>query len=66
MYSPTISFKKSFSKQTLAGISSHIAKKLILRCPRVRLNFSVKRMFELLAYNGAFGIPPYTGVGLEM
>jgi hypothetical protein len=23
-------------------------------------------MFEFLAYNGAFGIPTYTGVGLEM
>lgn len=62
-----VSIRKYFSKQTLAGISSHIAaKKQILRCPRVRLNFSVKRMFEFLAYNGAFGIPPYTGVGLEM
>jgi hypothetical protein len=67
MYSPTISFRKYFNKQTLTGISSHFAaKKLILRCPKLRLNFSIKRMFELLAYNGAFGTAPYTGVGLEM
>jgi hypothetical protein len=26
----------------------------------------MKRMFELLAYDGSFGIPPYTGAGLEM
>ena len=44
--------RKYFSKQTITGISSHIAaKKLILRCPKLRLNFSVKRMFELLAYD---------------
>ena len=67
MHSATISIRKYFSKQTLAGISSHLtAKKQILRYPRVRLNFSIKRMFELLAYNGTFGIPPYTGAGLEM
>jgi hypothetical protein len=67
MYSPTISFRKYFNKQTLTGISSHFAaKKLTLRCPKLRLNFSIKRMFELLAYNGAFGTAPYTGVGLEM
>lgn len=42
------------------------AKKLILRYPRVRLNFSIKRMFEFLAYNGAFGTTPYAGAGLEM
>ncbi|MGI8834244.1 MAG: hypothetical protein ACR2IS_16615 [Nitrososphaeraceae archaeon] len=63
-----VSIRKFFSKQTLAGISSHIAaKKLIFRHPKLRLNISVKRMMiELLAYNGTFGIPPYTGVGLEM
>jgi hypothetical protein len=67
MHSATISIRKYFSKQTLAGISSHLtAKKQILRYPRVRLNFSIKRMFELLAYDGAFGTTPYTGVGLEM
>jgi hypothetical protein len=55
------SIRKYFSKQTLSGISSHIAAKiLILRCPKLRLNFSMKRMFELLAYNGSFGIPSYT------
>ena len=56
-----VSIRKYFRKHTLADF-----RKLILRCPRVRLNFSVKRMFEFLAYNGAFGTPPYTGVGLEM
>ena len=67
MHSATISFRKYFSKLTLASISSHLtARKLILSYPRVRLNFSNKRMFELLAYNGTFGIPPYTGAGLEM
>jgi hypothetical protein len=67
MRSATISFRKYFGKQTLSGISSYFAaKKLILRCPKLRLNFSMKRMFELLAYNGSFGIPPYTGAGLEM
>ena len=68
MYSPTISFRKYFNKQTLTGISSHIAaKKLIFRHHKLRLNISVKRMMiELLAYNGAFGTAPYAGVGLEM
>jgi hypothetical protein len=62
-----VSIRKYFSKQTLSGISSHIAaKNLIFRHPKLRLNFSVKRMFELLAYNGAFGITPYSGAGLEM
>ena len=61
------SIRKYFSKQTLSGISSHIAAEiLIIRCPKLRLNFSMKRMFELLAYNGSFVIPPYTGAGLEM
>ena len=41
--------------------------KLIFRHPKLRLNFSIKRMMiELLAYNGAFGTPLYTVVGLEM
>jgi hypothetical protein len=62
-----VSTRKYFNKQTLSGISSHIAaKKLIFRHPNLRLNFSVKRMFELLAYNGAFGTTPYSGAGLEM
>ena len=63
-----VSIRKYFSKQTLSGISSHIAaKKLIFRHPKLRLNFSVKRiMFELLAYNRTFGITLYTGAGLEM
>jgi hypothetical protein len=61
------SIRKYFCKQIVTGISSHLtARKLILRYPRVRLNFSIKRMFEFLAYNGSFGIPTYTGVGLEM
>jgi hypothetical protein len=63
----SLSIRKYFSKQTLSGISSHIAAKiLILRWSKLRLNFRMKRMFELLAYNGSFGIPPYTGAGLEM
>ena len=62
------SIRKYFSKQISSGISSHIvAMKLIFRHPKIRLNFSIKRMMiELLAYNGAFGTPLYTGVGLEM
>ena len=36
------------------------AKIPILKYPELQLNFSVKRMFELLAYNGFFGIPSYT------
>jgi hypothetical protein len=62
------SIRKYFSEQTSSGISSHIvAMKLIFRHPKLRLNFSIKRMMiELLAYNGAFGTPLYTGVGLEM
>ena len=63
-----VSFRKYFSKQTITGKSSHIAaKKLIFRHHKLRLNISVMRMmFKLLAYNGTFGIPTYTGVGLEM
>jgi hypothetical protein len=63
-----VSIRKYFSKQTLAGISSHIAaKKLIFRHHKLRLDISVKRMMnEFLAYNGTFSIPPYTGAGLEM
>jgi hypothetical protein len=63
-----VSIRKFFSKQTLAGISSHIAsKKLIFRHPKLRLNIRVKRMMiELLAYNGTFGTTPYSGAGLEM
>ena len=63
-----VSIRKYFSKQTLSGISSHIAaKKLILRHHKLRLNISVKRMMiELLAYNGTFGTTPYSGAGLEM
>ena len=58
MHSATIFLKKYFSKQTLLGIFSNIAaKKLILRYPKLRLNFSFKMNFELLAYNGVFGIP---------
>jgi hypothetical protein len=67
MYSSTLSFRKYFNKQTLSGISSHFAaKKLILRCPKLRLNFGIKRIFELIAYNGAYGMTPYSGAGLEM
>jgi hypothetical protein len=68
MQSATISFKKYFNKQTLSGISSHIAaKKLILRHHKLRLNISIKRMMiELLAYNGTFGISLYSGAGLEI
>ena len=57
MQSATISFRKYFNKQTLSGISSHIAaKKLVLRHHKLRLIISVKRMMiELLAYNGTFG-----------
>ena len=63
-----VSIRKFFSKQTLAGISSHIAaKKLIFRHPKLRLNISVKRiMIELLAYNGTVGTTPYSGAGIEM
>ena len=66
MQSATISFRKYFSKQTLSGISSHIAaKKLIFRHHKLRLNISVKRMMiELLAYNGTFGTSLYSGAGL--
>jgi hypothetical protein len=48
-----VSIRKYFSKQTLSGISSHIAaKNLILRHHKLRLNISVKRMMiELLAYS---------------
>jgi hypothetical protein len=61
------SLRKYFSKLTLAGISSHIAtKKLIFRLPKLQINFSVKRMFELLAYTRAFSTTPYSGAGLEM
>jgi hypothetical protein len=68
MHSATISFRKYFSKQIFARISSHLtARKLILRYPRVRLNLlRFRKMFELLAYNGAFGTTPYSGAGLEM
>jgi hypothetical protein len=68
MQSATISFRKYFNKQTLTGISSHIAaKKLVFRHPRLRLNISVKRMMiELLAYNGTFGTTLYSVAGLEM
>ena len=53
-----VSIRKYFSKQTITGISSHIAaKKLIFRHHKLRLNISVKRMmFKLLAYNRTFGI----------
>ena len=63
-----VSIRKHFNKQTLSGISHIAAKKLILRHPNLRLSRhpSVKRMFELLAYNGAFGTTPYSGAGLEM
>ena len=61
-----VSIREYFSKQTITGISSHIAaKKLIFRHHKLQPNFSVKRMFELLVYNGAFGTTPYKGVGLE-
>ena len=62
------SIRKYFSKQTITGISSHIAaKKLVFRHPKLRLDISVKRMLiELLAYNGTFGTTPYSGAGLEM
>jgi hypothetical protein len=44
MHSATISFRKYFSKQTFARISSHLtARKLILRYPRVRLNLGSGR-----------------------
>jgi hypothetical protein len=63
-----VSIRKYFNKQTLSGIPHIAAKKLILRHPNLRLSRhpSVKRMFELLAYNGAFGTNPYSGAGLEM
>ena len=63
-----VSIRKYFSKQTITGISSHIAaKKLIFRHHKLRLNISVKgMMFKLLAHNGTFGIPTYSGAGLEM
>jgi hypothetical protein len=62
------SIRKYFSKQTLSGISSHIAAKiLIFKHPKLRLNISVKRMMiELLAYNGTFGTTPYSGADIEM
>jgi hypothetical protein len=68
MQSATISFRKYFNKQTLSGISSHIAaKKLILRHHKLRLDISIKKiMIELLAYYGTFGTSLYIGVGLEM
>ena len=66
MYPATLSFRKYFSKQTLTGIS-FAAKKQIFRHLKLRLNISVKRMMiELLAYNGTFSIPPYSGAGLEI
>ena len=63
-----VSIRKFFSKQTITGISSHIAaKKLFFRHHKLRLDISVKRMMiELLGYNGAFGTTPYFGAGLEM
>ena len=63
-----ISIRKYFSKQTISGISSHIAaNKLVFRHHKLRLNISVKRiMIELLAYNGTFGTTLYSGAGLEM
>jgi hypothetical protein len=63
-----VSIRKYFSKQTITGISSHIAaKKLIFRHHKLPLNISVKRMmFKLLAYNGTFGTTLYSGAGLEM
>jgi hypothetical protein len=63
-----VSIRKYFSKQTITGISSHIAaKKLIFRHHKLRLNISVKGMMnELLAYNGTFGTTLYSGAGLEM
>ena len=63
-----VSIRKYFSKQTITGISSHIAaKKLIFSHHKLRLNISVKRMMiELLAYNGTFGTTLYSGAGLEM
>jgi hypothetical protein len=62
-----VSIRKYFNKQTLSGISHIAAKKLILRHPKLRLSRhpSVKRMFELLAYNGAFGTTPYSGAALR-
>ena len=53
-----VSIRKYFSKQTISGISSHIAaNKLVFRHHKLRLNISVKRiMIELLSYNGTFGI----------
>jgi hypothetical protein len=68
MQSATISFRKYFNKQTLSGISSHIAaKKLILRHHKLRLDISIKKiMIELLAYYGTFGTSLYIGAGLEM
>jgi hypothetical protein len=62
-----VSIRKYFSKQTITGISSHIAaKKLIFRHHKLRLNISVKRMMmiELLAYNGAFSTSLFSGAGL--
>ena len=63
-----VSIRKYFSKQTITGISSHIAAKiLIFRHQKLQLNISVKSMMnELLAYNGTFGTTPYSGAGLEM
>ena len=63
-----VSIRKYFNKQTLSEISHIAAKKLILIRPKLRLSRhpSVKRMFELLAYNGAFAILPFTAVGLEI
>jgi hypothetical protein len=63
-----VSIRKYFSKQTITGISSHIAaKKLIFRHHKLRLNFSIQRMMnELLAYNGTFGTTLYSVAGLEM
>jgi hypothetical protein len=62
----TVSFRKYFSTENLAGISSHIkGKKLIHRYPKLLTDFSFKRLIGLLAYNEAFSTPPYTGIGLE-
>ena len=67
MHSATISIRKYFSKQTFSGILYNIAsKKLILRPPKLQLNSSVRRMFELLGNNGDFGTITYSGADLEM
>ena len=66
MHSATISIRKYFSKQTFSGILYIASKKLILRPPKLQLNSSVRRMFELLGNNGAFGTITYSGADLEM